>query len=177
MMDDPDMWVHTVFDSNLKPISSATVFPTYRWVALGTYFNKTGGLDVVPNIATVELLLHSVCSLFPDYDVLMEGILCSTTFSSYSTIFRQMENTYDRQPIILSIMPPVEVAIDRVKLRNGGKPFNEDLVRAKWGMVYRSHQKFKSAGFCTVKVDSSKIRKESMLPAFLRTVDKYREEK
>ena len=174
MLDDPKLCVETLYDSNGDKIVSITVFPTYRWVALGTYFNKTGGLDTVRSIAHTELAMYAALSLYPEYDVLMEGILCSTTFSSYAAMYHKVEKQYNRKVIILSLMPPVEEAIRRVYKRNGGKQVKNELIEAKWGMVCRSHQKFKEDGFCAIRVDSSKIKKEQMLSAFLKTVEKYR---
>lgn len=174
MQNDPDMFVETLYDSDGEKIVSFTVFPSYEWVALGTYFNKTGGLDTIRCIDHTKLALAAALSLYPDYDILMEGILCSTTFSSYAQIFHEVEQQYDRKVIIISLMPPVEEAIRRVYKRNGGKPVKDELIQAKWGMVARSHEKFKADGFCTVRADSSKVSKNNMLPAFLKTVEKKR---
>ena len=174
MMYDPDMCVETLLDSQCQRIAAITVFPNYGWVALGTYFNKTGGLDTISCIEAVKTALHAAICLYPDYDVLMEGILCSTTFSSYSAIFHDIESTYGMQVIVLSLMPPVEEAIKRVYDRNGGKPVKENLIRDKWGMVYRSHQKFKHDGFCTVRVNPAKITREQMLPCFMKTINRNR---
>lgn len=176
MMNDPDMCVETLLDSQGQRVAAITVFPSYGWVALGTYFNKTGGLDTISCIEAVKTALHAAICLYPDYDVLMEGILCSTTFSSYSVIFHDIEAIYGMRVIILSLMPPVEEAIKRVYSRNGGKPVKEDLIRAKWDAVYKSHQKFKAEGFCVIRADSSKIRKGQMLPCFLKTIEKHRME-
>lgn len=174
MMDDPELCVETLYDSSGERVVSFTVFPAYGWIALGTYFNKTGGLDTVRSIEHTKLALHAALSLYPEYDVLMEGILCSTTFSSYAALYHEVEKQYKRKVIILSLMPPVEEAIHRVYKRNGGKQVKNELIESKWNAVYNSHQKFKNDGFCTVRVDSSKITKEQMLPAFLKTVEKYR---
>lgn len=168
------MCVETLIDSNGEKVVALTVFPSYGWVALGTYFNKTGGLDTVRCIAATRIGLHAAICLYPDYDILMEGILCSTTFSSYAEMFQEVERVYGIQPIIISLMPPVEEAIRRVYSRNGGKPVKEALIQSKWTSVYNSHRKFKDAGFCTIRVDSSKVSKERMLPCFLKTVEKYR---
>lgn len=174
MMGDPDMCVETLVDSSGQKVAAFTVFPSYGWVALGTYFNKTGGMDTLSCLEAIKTALHAAICLYPDFDILMEGILCSTTFSSYAALFHEIEKTYGIQVIILSLMPPVEEAIKRVYARNGGKPVKEDLIEAKWGMVYRSHQKFKNDGFIACRVDSSKVQKDRMLNAFLKTISKYR---
>ena len=176
MMDDPEVCIETLADNTGKKVTAFTVFPKYKWIALGTYLNKTGGLDTISCLEAVKIALHAAICMYPEYDVLMEGILCSTTFSSYAALFHEIEKTYGMRVLIVSIMPPVEEAIKRVYARNGGKRIKEDLIIAKWGMVYRSHKKFKNDNFFATRVDSSKIPKSKMLPCFLKTVEKYRQE-
>lgn len=174
MMDDPALWVDDLYDNTGKRVSTVTVFPTYGWVALGKYSNSCGGLDTIKNIYTVKETLRYALENFPDYDIIMEGILCSTTFSSYAELFQKVENRYKVKPIILSLMPPVETCLARIQIRNGGKPIKENLVVDKWGMVYRSHKKFKVAGFTTVRVNTERVSKDNMQTAFFKTVEKYR---
>lgn len=174
MMDDPLLSTDDLWDKNGKRISTVTIFPTYGWVALGKYSNVCGGLDTIKSIDIVRRTLQYALIRYPTYDVIMEGILCSTTYSSYSEMFHWAENAYSVQPIILSLMPPVEVCLARIQERNGGKPIKENLVVNKWGMVYRSHQKFKAEGFTTVRVNTEKVTKSKMQTAFFKTIEKYR---
>ena len=177
MMDDPKMYVHEIVGSDGKKISAITVFPTYGWVALGTYFNKTGGLDTLKNNAVTKLTLFAALDGFPEYDVLMEGIMASTIRSTYIDLFHEVEDYYGKnrlKVIVVSLLPPVDVALNRVYKRNGGKPINEAAVVGKWNTVARNVEAFAEAGFTSVKVNSAKVKKRNMLPAFLKTVDKYR---
>lgn len=174
MLNDPEMFVEELKYSDGKKIGALTVFPSYGWVTLGTYFNKTGGLDGIRNMECTKTILYAALGLYPDYDILMEGILCSTVFSSYSNLFHEIENQTNRQVMILSLLPPLETCLERIQNRNGGKPIKEDLVAGKRGSVARSHEKFKQEGFICIKVDSSRIHKERMLKAFLKTVEKHR---
>lgn len=174
MMDDPNMFVEELRYSDGKRIGAITVFPSYGWVALGAYFNKTGGLDGIRNMECVKTTLYAALGMYPDYDIIMEGILCSTVFSSYSDLFHTIENQTGRQVMILSLLPPLEVCLERIQSRNGGKPIKEDLVAGKRASVARSHEKFKQEGFTCVKVDSSRVPKERMLNTFFKTVNKYR---
>jgi hypothetical protein len=178
MMDDPEMYVHEILGSDGKRISAITVFPTYGWVALGTYFNKTGGMDTLRNNETTRMTLYAALDGFPEYNVLMEGIMASTIRSTYIDLFHEVEGYYHSQGeqlkvLIISLLPPVEVALSRVYSRNGGKPINEEAVRGKWETVARNVSAFAEAGFTSVKVNSAKVPKERMLPAFLKTVRKY----
>lgn len=174
MMDDPEMYIHEIIGSDGKRISSITVFPTYGWVALGTYFNKTGGLDTLKNNEVTRMTLYAALDGFPEYNVLMEGIMASTIRSTYIDLFHEVENYYpELKVIIISLLPPVEVAISRVYQRNGGKPIKEDAVRGKWDTVARNVKYFADAGFTSVRVNSAKVAKHKMLKAFLKTIEKY----
>lgn len=175
MMDDPEMYVHDIMGSDGKRISAITVFPSYGWVALGTYFNKTGGMDTLKNTAVTKMTLYAALDGFPEYNVLMEGILASTVRSTYIDLFHEVEQHYGKQlkVLIISLLPPVEVAISRVYSRNGGKPIKEDAVRDKWRIVAGNVSAFADAGFISVRVDSSKVPKHNMLKAFMKTVRKH----
>lgn len=177
MMDDPAMYVHEIRGSDGKKISAITVFPSYGWVALGTYFNKTGGLDTLKNNWVTKATLYAALDGFPEYDVLMEGIMASTIRSTYIDLFHEVEDYYAEEGlrvIVISLLPPVEVALERVYKRNGGKPIKEDQIAGKWETVKRNVEHFADAGFPSIRVNSAKVRKEDMLKAFLRTVNKYR---
>lgn len=175
MMDDPEMYVHEIRGSDGKRMSAITVFPTYGWVALGTYFNKTGGMDTLRDNWTTRMTLYAALDGFPEYNVLMEGIMASTIRSTYIDLFQEVQEYYgdDLTIMIISLLPPVEVAISRVYSRNGGKPINEEAVRGKWETVARNVAAFKEAGFISLKVNSAKVSKEKMLSVFLKTVRKY----
>lgn len=175
MMDDPEMYVHEIRGSDGKRMSAITVFPTYGWVALGTYFNKTGGMDTLRDNWTTRMTLYAALDGFPEYNVLMEGIMASTIRSTYIDLFQEVQEYYgdDLTIMIISLLPPVEVAISRVYSRNGGKPINEEAVRGKWETVARNVAAFGEAGFISLKVNSAKVPKEKMLSAFLKTVRKY----
>ena len=174
MMDDPEMYVHEIRGSDGKRISSITVFPSYGWVALGTYFNKTGGLDTLRNNDITRMTLYAALDGFPEYNVLMEGIMASTIRSTYIDLFHEVEEYYnDLKVIIISLLPPVEVANSRVYSRNGGKPIQEEAVRGKWETVAKNVSAFSEAGFTSLRVDSSKVSKDKMLKAFLKTIKKH----
>ena len=174
MMDDPAMYVHEIKGSDGKRMSAITVFPTYGWVALGTYFNKTGGMDTLRDNWTTRMTLYAALDGFPEYNVLMEGIMASTIRSTYIDLFHEVEEYYDDlKVLVISLLPPVEVAISRVYSRNGGKPIQEYAVRGKWETVARNVSAFREAGFTSVRVDSSKVPKDKMLKAFLKTVRKH----
>ena len=101
--------------------------------------------------------------------------MASTIRSTYIDLFQEVQEYYgdDLTILIISLLPPVEVAISRVYSRNGGKPINEEAVRGKWETVAKNVAAFREAGFISLKVNSAKVPKEKMLSAFLKTVRKY----
>lgn len=159
-----------------KPVTLLTVFPKYNWLALGKYETKTGGMDTFPNKVVTEAALYCALDKYPDYDVLMEGVIASTIFSTYSDLFAQISKQYPIKVIVLSLVTPLDICLKRIQERNGGKPIKEDAVASKWHTVDRNSHKFKDAGFCSIRVDSSKVPKSQVLKAFFKTVEKYRED-
>ena len=160
-----------------KPKKILTVFPTYGWVALGDYNNQVGGLDKFPNKAFIQKVLEYALKKFPDYNIIMEGILTATTYSTYVELFKRVQRDYNVQPVIYYLMPPVEVCIERIKQRNGGKPFKEDLVHAKYGMMKRGIEKFAQAkDFPLVVIDNSNLDKTLVLDQFFDALSQIRRE-
>lgn len=178
MLDDPyKKTIYKYIPGRKSPLGIATVFPSYGWVALGTYFNKTGGMDCLPNNKVIQKAFWYVLKKYPEYDILMEGIIASTISSTYINLFKEAEEKYPkRKVVVLSFNTPVDVCLKRIYKRNGGKPIKEDAVIQKWGMVQRAAKKFKDAGFSTIKIDNSNTAKDHMLPKFLKIMEKYRKE-
>lgn len=178
MLDDPYMkTVYKHIPGRKSKIGIATVFPSYGWVALGTYFNKTGGMDCLPNNEVIRKTFWYVLKKYPEYDILMEGVIASTISSTYINLFKEAEEKYpERKVVVLSFNTPVDVCLERIYKRNGGKPIKEAAVIQKWGMVQRAAKKFKDAGFSTINIDNSGTPKDRMLSRFLKVVEKYRKE-
>lgn len=157
-----------------KPCNPAiTVFHKLKWVALGTYFNKTGGMDTYSNNMETEMALDYALANYPEYDIVLEGVIASTIKSTYAKIFKNLEED-GYQVLIMAFVPPLEVCLKRIQQRNGGKPIKEDLVAGKWRSVNSGVEYFRQAGLTCLRIDTSKCTKENMLRNFLRTVDKYR---
>lgn len=167
MKDDPDMY-EVIRPYKGRPKKILTVFPTYGWVALGAYNRQVGGLDGFPNKAFTKKVLQYALKKFPDYNILMEGILASTTYSTYAELFRNVQKEWDIQPVIYYLMPPVEVCIERIKQRNGNKPFKEELVHNKYAMMQRGIKKFEQAkDFPVFVIDNSSIKISDVKAQFL----------
>lgn len=171
MKDDPDMY-EVIRPYKGKPKKILTVFPNYGWVALGSYNRQVGGCDTFPNKDFIKKVLVYALKKFPEYNVLMEGILIATTYSTYAELFAEMQETYGVQPVIYYLMPPVETCIARIKKRNGGKPFKEELVHAKYGMMQRGIKKFQQAGdFPVFVVNNSSIKKSDVISQFFADME------
>lgn len=174
MMDDPDMYiVEKPYNGKSKRI--LTVFPSYGWVALGSYFNKTGGLDTFPNNKFTKKVLKYCIRHYPEYDILMEGIIASTIYSTYRDLFKLVKKRYSITPVVINFIPPLDIAINRIYQRNCGKPINEDAVENKWNIVKRNHFKFKDDGFISLIVDTNLCKKQEMLGNFLDVIDEIKE--
>ena len=157
-----------------KPCNPAlTVFHKQKWVALGTYFSKTGGMDTYSNNQETVQALEYALKHYPDYDIIMEGVIASTIKSTYAELFKSLE-AQGHQVLVMAFVPPLEVCLERIQQRNGGKPIKEELVAGKWRSVNSGVRYFRDAGLTALRVDTSKVTKESMLKCFLKTVDKYR---
>lgn len=176
MMDvDPEFEVIKLgVGKNGKPCAPAiTVFHKLKWIALGTYFNKTGGMDTYGTNEDTKQALKYALSRYPDYDIVMEGVIASTIKSTYAKLFNSLKEQ-GHQILIMAFLPPLEVCLGRIQQRNGGKAIKEDLVASKWRSVNTGVDYFRNEGLNVVRIDTSKCSKNSMLKNFLKTVDKYR---
>lgn len=171
MKNDPDIY-QVIRPYQGKPRKILTVFPNYGWIALGAYDRQVGGLDGFPNKAFTEKVLQYALKKFPEYNILLEGILASTTYSTYAELFRNVQKEWGIQPVIYYLMPPVEVCIDRIKQRNGGKSFKEELVRSKYDGMVRGVEKFRQAGeFPVLVINNSLFEKKDVLSQFLADME------
>ena len=157
MVDDPEMYVvkrpYKGRDRNVF-----TVFPTYGWVVLGSYFNKCGGLDGFVDTAMILKATWYALKKFPDYNIIMEGVIPSTVFSTYANLFQEIQEKYpERKVIVVNLLPPVEECLKRIQKRNGGKAIKSDLVKNKWTTVAKNADKFTEAGILSLKWDNSEI--------------------
>ena len=156
-----------------------TLFPGLGWLVLGTYFNKTGGLDTYKNNIDTENALNRVLYNYPKYDILMEGIISSTILSTYITLFNTVKDNIEqgvippRKIIIATFVTPLDICVDRVRARNDKEP-NIKIMDSKRRSCIKNISLFKQAGFISIGLDSSNTPIERMLPNFLRTCNKYR---
>lgn len=145
MMDDPKKYlIEKSYKGKMYKI--ATVFPSYGWVALGAYEEgrKCGGLDTMPNNEITKKSFWYILKKYPTFNLVMEGIICSTIFSTYCDLFKEAKEKYPEDDIvILHLTTPLKVCLKRIQKRNGGKPIKEDLVKNKVTMINRAVDKFR----------------------------------
>lgn len=157
-----------------KPCNPAlTIFHKLKWVALGTYLSKTGGMDTYSTQQDTRNALQYALEHYPDYDIVMEGVIASTIKSTYAELFKSLE-AQGHQVLIMAFVPPLDVCLERIQWRNGGKTIKEDLVASKWRSVNSGVKYFRDEGLTALRIDTSKCTKGNMLKNFLKTVDKYR---
>ena len=173
MLDDPDMYIieKPYKGKNRKMF---TVFPTYGWVALGSYHNKCGGLDGYADTNLIKKGFWYALKHFPEYHILMEGVIPSTVYSTYEQLFLEaMEKYPDRKLIVLNLLPPVEECLRRIQNRNGGKAIKEDMVRSKWSTVCKNADKFAEMGIISLKWDNSHICAKYESRVMVKTMMKF----
>lgn len=147
MFEDPDTFTLTYWNGR-RDKEFATVSPKYNFIALGTYKNKTGGLDLYKTNDETKMSLELVWNL--GYDILMEGVIASTLKSFYVNLFQEFSNRQDlldREITIYSILPDFETCIDRVIQRSGNSNIKREQILVKWKTVERNHKYFQTLDF------------------------------
>lgn len=148
----------------------ATVFPTLGWLALGSYRTACGGLD---SYKTTEQTFDSIKLLWDlDFNILMEGIICSTVRGSYLDFFKSINDEMDkpREIMVFTLLPPFETCLARIQSRNGGKEIKTDQVQSKYNTVKKNVRLFQEAGVTSLTGDNSTISKAETLGWFLKSV-------
>lgn len=141
----------------------------YHWNAerkiaiLGRYDQcMSGGVDGY--ITSKELLGSSILRILrcvKPNALLFEGIVYGVTFQfayELNSILKRMGCEY----IGICFLPPLDVALERLKERNGGKAVDIDSVSSKWFTASKAYEKLKAAGVQVKAVDTSTIPKQDM---------------
>ena len=149
-----------------KERTIATVFPSYQYLALGHYHSKCGGMDSIKTTDEIKLAVKTFWNL--NYNILMEGVLASTVRQTYIDLFKGLNESNDlkREIIMYNLLPPLQVCLERIQLRNGGKPIKEQLVADKWGTVEKNIKYFESTGFKCLRVSNDGINRSETLDWF-----------
>jgi len=148
----------------------ATVFPSMGWLALGKYRNAAGGLDTIRTTDDTKRILE-LCNQLP-FNILFEGILCSTVYSTYSLLLQHYEKVNPfRKAGVMSIVNEMDVVKARVLARNGGKEVKWEQIESKWRTVKKNVQKFKDDGLASWETSNQDIKKEETLDWFFKELE------
>src|SRR5690606_17771303 len=164
-------YILTWIDEKGKVKDIATVFHKLEYIALGTYFGKTGGLDRIRNTADMKKIFSLVHYL--PYSILLEGILASTVWSTYHNMFLEYESkSPKRKAIVLNLLPPFEVVKERLLKRNGGKTdVKWEQIESKYNTVKKNHKKFVDGGVTSKVADNSGITIDETLDWFFKQIE------
>lgn len=166
---DPDTFELT-YEYNGKPRVIATVCPNERWLFLGAYRTACGGLDYYKTQEQTADALELVWKL--PFNILLEGVISSTIFSTYAELFKKMNFDDSRNVVIATLLPPLEVCLERVQKRNGGKEVKTEQISNKYDIMLRNFVKFQNEGFNCIKLDNSSIQLHETKSWFLSEVRK-----
>lgn len=171
MLESDDYAFEVTWQVNNKERVIGTVFPTHGYIALGHYHSKCGGMDCMKSTDEIKVAVEVLWHL--NYNILMEGIMASTVRQTYIDLFQQLNErqSLKRDVIIYNLLPPLEVCLQRIQARNGGKPIKEDLVLSKWKTVSNNVQHFKNAGFKSFSVSNEDIAKDETLDWFFHQIE------
>jgi predicted kinase len=102
--------------------------PDRNALVVGDYSTMAGGLDKVPNFALQFAAIEA--GLLLEDLVVAEGVLASTVYGSWAMHAEKLAAEGVR--VIWAFLDtPLEVCLERIQKRNGGKPIKEDLVANK----------------------------------------------
>lgn len=140
--------VYPVEVPNHKPIpvtylsNGVAILGDYSPAATGT----TAGCDRIKTQQAVKDALETI-----DADaVLFEGIIVSTIFQPWS------DWSHENDGMVWAFLDtPLDVCLDRIQSRNGGKPINEKLVGDKWNTIKRVKHKATESGERVETLDHS----------------------
>lgn len=149
-----------------RPTIIATAFPKYKIIALGKYTDVGGGVDSLKTKEIVQRSLKYVAKTYPDYSIVFEGTITTSSINPYIGLFNELERKGFKIRIVY-FNPPVEECIKRIYKRNGGKPINEKYVRDKHRSMKSGAKKFKSLGFEVKVVDNTTWKKKNCVEKFL----------
>src|SRR5690242_7858549 len=112
---------------------------------VGRYATACGGCDTIKTQAETK---QRVADWSQSGDVIFEGILVSTIFGPW------LEFSKNHGGMIWAFLDtPLELCLERIQIRNGGKPIKTDQVKAKWEGMLRIADKARTAGERVIVID------------------------
>lgn len=147
----------------------ATLLADIGWVVIGSYpaGGKSGGADLIHYMDDLLLSLYKAYTTYPDYWVLVEGAMISTTMTTYNFL---RENNMN--PMVVILNTTMEGCLRRLETRKGDgvklKP--EDFTQLAPKLDRIPKQKHQPEHVRQMYVD--RLPLEDMVYEFLAAVDR-----
>ncbi len=125
--------------STLKTITG-TINPENHACVVGDYGTMAGGLDKIPTFALQFEAIEAALALDDVGTAVAEGVLASTVFGSWARHAGEL-NRRGIRVVWAFLQTPIETCLERIQIRNGGKPIKEDLVEGKLLQIDRVREK------------------------------------
>lgn len=123
----------------LSPTVNGHYNARYSLTIVGPYGATSGGCDRIKTQHEVKEAIRAALVL-GDH-VIFEGIIVSTIFEPWRVFSQEIGGM-----VWAYLSTPVDVCIARIYQRNGGKPFDEQMVRRKAETIWRTQEKADGAG-------------------------------
>lgn len=118
-------------------------FGEHLIIVVGPYRTNCGGCDA---IKTQDLVCDAVRrAVSIGQNVLFEGVIVSTLYDRYRKLSQELR-ALGHGYIWAYLDTPLELCLQRIQLRNGGKPIKTSLVENKVKAIRSTRHKAESAG-------------------------------
>lgn len=165
----PDI-IHTKIDDlGYLSLSEYNIYKRTRprVVGIGRYTSDCGGVDTLKPLSNVYRLGKLAADKFEDANILMESLLMSGLFSSPLKFFLSMK--YDRgfDVEVCFLFASLRESLQRVFVRNGGKPIKPGNVESKLKSAIRNYQRFvELKHFRCIAIDTTKLTSDQVFSEF-----------
>lgn len=130
-------------------------------VVLGRYDKKTGGCDLFDNKEHVfNTIIWVIVNLRPQ-TIIFEGMIYSFTYK-FASILSDYVRKYNYKYVGICLYIPVELSLERLYKRNGGKQINEKMLCEKAKAMLGAYKKLYEKGYNVKILDTGKIKEEVM---------------
>ena len=130
-------------------------------VVLGRYDKKTGGCDLFDNKEHVfNTIVWAMVNLRPQ-TIIFEGMIYSFTYK-FASILSDYVRNYNYKYVGICLYIPLELSLERLYKRNGGKQINESMLRDKAKAMLGSYKKLHDNGYNVKLLNTGQMKEENM---------------
>lgn len=136
----------------MHPAIPVTITPE-GYAILGDYTPAaagatTAGCDRIKTQEATKKALETIAELYDVSHIFFEGVVVSTIFQPW------LEWSYEQGGMVWAFFDtPLDICLQRIQKRNGGKPIKEDQVAAKHETISRVKQKALDASETVIALD------------------------